>query len=329
MSFADSLLEHLQPFVSLSYPTDRPAHPDCFPDANYYGSGPLDVCLCVSVIIVMAVLRDAFRLWIFEPFVRWKLTHDLDATKRALNGAQKQLNRSVLRFAEQGWALVFYTFQWCSGAYVHWNLPHRIFDHTNVWSNYPHYPLAGPLKLYYLTGLAFYMHQVLIINAEERRKDHVRMMTHHVITVLLMGGSYFYNVTRIGCLIMVIMDFCDILLPLAKMAKYLAVPSIVPDSLFVLFLMSWFVTRHIMFVFAIVQTAINIPMRVDLVWAPERGHYMTHKIFVGFISCLVALEILQCLWFYTAVRIAWRVATVGEPASDDRSDDEGYVYSCS
>ena len=56
------------------------------------------------------------------------------------------------------------------------------------------------------------MHQILILNAEARRKDHVQMMTHHIITVVLMVASYFANFTRVGCVIMVLMDLCDVLL---------------------------------------------------------------------------------------------------------------------
>ena len=97
--------------------------------------------------------------------------------------------------------------------YVHRNLPTRILDPTDLWRDYPHVPLAGPLKFYYLTQTAFYIHQILILNAEARRKDHVQMMTHHVITVILMATSYFSNFVRVGCLIMVIMDWCDIFLP--------------------------------------------------------------------------------------------------------------------
>ena len=82
-----------------------------------------------------------------------------------------------------------------------------------VWHGYPHIPLAGPLKFYYLTETAFYLHQVLILNAEARRKDHWQMMTHHYITVALMISSYSYNFTRVGCLIMLLMDFSDIFLP--------------------------------------------------------------------------------------------------------------------
>jgi acyl-CoA-dependent ceramide synthase len=57
------------------------------------------------------------------------------------------------------------------------------------------------------------MHQILILNAEARRKDHAQMMAHHIITVILMVTSYFTNFTRVGCVIMVLMDWCDIFLP--------------------------------------------------------------------------------------------------------------------
>lgn len=96
---------------------------------------------------------------------------------------------------------------------MHRNVPTRVLDPVDVWINYPHIPLAGPLKFYYLTQSAFYLHQILVINAEAPRKDHWQMMTHHVITVVLMLGSYFYNFTRIGVLIMMLMDLCDIFLP--------------------------------------------------------------------------------------------------------------------
>lgn len=42
-------------------------------------------------------------------------------------------------------------------------------------------------------------------------------MTHHIITVILMWTSYFTNFTRIGALIMVLMDWCDIFLPVGDM----------------------------------------------------------------------------------------------------------------
>ena len=98
---------------------------------------------------------------------------------------------------------------------MHHNLPTAILNPINVWTNYPHIPLAGPIKFYYLLQTAFYTHQILVINAEARRKDHWQMLGHHFITVPLMVGSYFYNYTRVGCLVLVLMDLCDALSPVS------------------------------------------------------------------------------------------------------------------
>jgi hypothetical protein len=61
--------------------------------------------------------------------------------------------------------------------------------------------------------ISLYVHLVLVLNAEAPRKDHWQMMTHHAVTIALIVISYSYNFTRVGCLIMVLMDWCDIFLP--------------------------------------------------------------------------------------------------------------------
>ena len=140
----------LVPFFTLSYPTARPADPDSFPDANYYGTGLLDGCVIVTAIAFMAVLRDVTRIYVFESFARWKLARDLRHAKRKklalangngkanghsngkANGVangnghaapeyvvtpaeRRRMNRSVIRFAEQGWSVIYYTFNLCFG----------------------------------------------------------------------------------------------------------------------------------------------------------------------------------------------------------------------
>ena len=46
------------------------------------------------------------------------------------------------------------------------------------------------------------------------------MMAHHVVTSGLLACSYACNFTLIGTFILAEQDLADILLPLAKMAKY-------------------------------------------------------------------------------------------------------------
>lgn len=130
-------LSFLRPFVTLSYPTDTPVRPDSFPNSSFYNTGPQDLCFLITCIAVMAVLRDALRLGVFEPFATWKLSRDLRhrRNQRKLQGQTngsangnghstgnqpskkelKQMRRSVMRFAEQGWSVTYYPLQWCFG----------------------------------------------------------------------------------------------------------------------------------------------------------------------------------------------------------------------
>ncbi|TRM68056.1 TLC domain-containing protein [Schizophyllum amplum] len=331
------------PFISLSYPIDTPKSPDSFPDSRYYETGPLDLCFMVTVIAVMAVLRDVCRIYVFEPFAEWKLKKDLNtrwegkkrraATNGSANGVgnghvstyaqeERHMKRSVMRFAEQGWSVVYYTCQWSYGFYVHLNLPTQLSDLSVLWTGYPHIPIAAPVKFYYLTEIAFYIHQLLIINAEARRKDHWQMFTHHIITIFLMMASYYTNFTRVGCIIMVLMDWCDIWLPAAKMGRYLDIPHQIYDYTFAFFLVSWFVTRHVLFVCVLWSTWTGLPANINFEWTPEKGHYITHTFWLVFVSSLAALQVLQCMWFFIAMRVAYRVVFQGDAASDDRSDEE-------
>ncbi|KAG2146777.1 TLC domain-containing protein [Suillus clintonianus] len=345
------LPSYIVPFVSLSYPTPPPLNPDSFHHSTYYKTGVLDGCFIITCIAIMAVLRDVVRIFVMEPFARWKLTRAWERSKSQhiqqngnkngvmngnghaghANGDSKpksvmsardarKIHRSVLRFAEQGWSAIYYTLQWSFGFYVHRNLPTQALNPTELWSNYPHSPLAGPLKFYYLTQTAFYLHQILILNAEARRKDHVQMMTHHVLTIFLMVMSYFCNFTRIGCLIMVLMDWNDIFLPIAKMFRYIGLYTLC-DITFTWFLTSWFVARHVLFVIVIKSAWFDGPRLITVGWVPELGHYYSERTYNTFVYLLVALQFIQIIWFWMICRVAWRVIS-GQGASDDRSDDE-------
>ncbi|KAJ6520945.1 hypothetical protein B0H19DRAFT_1204404 [Mycena capillaripes] len=190
------------PFYSLSHRTDTPAEPDSFPDSVYYNTGAKDVCLIISCIAVMADFE-------YERSKRLNGNGKANGNGHTdIKGAmskkeQRHLHRSVLRFAEQGWSAVYYPLQWCFGLYVNYYLPTSIFEPTDLWRNYPHIPLAAPTQ------------------------GPLPDAGPPLISVFLMGASYYFNFTRVGCLIMI-----------AKMCRYINVSQLVCDSLFGLFLWS-------------------------------------------------------------------------------------------
>lgn len=151
----DWMPSYLVPFTTLSYLTSPPPNPDSFVNSNYYGFGYLDLCFMVTLMGIMAVLRDALRLGVFEPFASWKLNRDLrlrtksarssngNGNGKAVNGngklangngketngnghgptkalvgtaqQRRKVHRTVLRFAEQGWQTTYYPCQWLFG----------------------------------------------------------------------------------------------------------------------------------------------------------------------------------------------------------------------
>lgn len=115
------------------------------------------------------------------------------------------------------------------------------------------------------------------------------------------------------------------------------------DITFVFFLVSWFVTRHIAFIFAIISTFIDCPRLIPFEWAPESNRYLSKPAWIVFCTLLSALQViwpdlntelgsywhspqvLQVFWFLMICRITWRVVS-GQGANDERSEDEEWVF---
>lgn len=86
-------------------------------------------------------------------------------------------------------------------------------DIKMVWKNWPDREISGALKWYILVQFAFWLQQIVIVNIEERRKDHVQMFTHHIITCMLLFTSYGYHQTKVANVILCLMDVVDLFLP--------------------------------------------------------------------------------------------------------------------
>lgn len=82
--------------------------------------------------------------------------------------------------------------------------------------------MDGLTKAVYLWEASNYIHQLFVINIEARRSDYVQMTVHHIVTMMLIGGSYVCCFWRIGLVILLLMDPSDILLAVCISRAYQA-----------------------------------------------------------------------------------------------------------
>lgn len=233
------------------------------------------------------------------------------------------------------------------------------------------------MKGYILAQWGFWLQQLIVINIEEKRKDHWQMFTHHVITIGLISSCYYHHFTRIGNYILVIMDVVDIVLSVslpevlaqtdegvtdhkqtAKCLKYCGFTTLC-DVLFGVFLLTWFVARHvlhILVVWSLYADARNyIPnacfsgdaQNVSGPFEAPSGlrHFIEpfykydgivcfhEPVRWAFIIPLVALQLLMCVWFTMAIRVAAKVVCGGsaedvrsDAEDDDEKEDEEFYY---
>ena len=85
-----------------------------------------------------------------------------------------------------------------------------------LWTDWPNRELGFLMKGYILVQWAFWLQQIVVINIEDRRKDHWQMFSHHIITTILIFSCYTYHHTRVGNFILIIMDVVDLFLPVSS-----------------------------------------------------------------------------------------------------------------
>jgi very-long-chain ceramide synthase len=85
----------------------------------------------------------------------------------------------------------------------------------HLWTDWPERELGGLMKGYTLVQLSFWTQQVYIVQLEERRKDYWQIMAHHAVTIFLIVAAYAYHQTRVGTLILVLMDAIELIFPVS------------------------------------------------------------------------------------------------------------------
>ncbi|KAL9085178.1 MAG: hypothetical protein Q9165_007709 [Trypethelium subeluteriae] len=321
----------------VSFPRAR-RHTRKFFELSYYDStkglytqGWDDLYMVAFWLVIFTGLRVAVMDYVLSPFAQ-------------LWGIQKKKTR--VRFAEQAWLLCYDTPSWSLGMYLMYNSNYWLNLHE-LWTDFPTREMTGGLKWYYLVQFAFWLQQIVVVNIEERRKDYSQMFTHHIITCFLLFGSYGYYQTKVGNVILCLMDVVDIILPTAKCLKYLGFHT-APDIAFGVFILTWIIARHVLYLTVCWTIHADVPYTMlygcydsmsGARTSTDGGNEILRHILqpfrdpggevcfnqnirLSFLGLLLALQSVMLLWLVMILKIAWSVIS-GNAADDSRSDDEG------
>jgi len=139
------------------------------------------------------------------------------------------------------------------------------------------------------------------------RGDFTEMFIHHIVTNLLVMGSSFFRLTRVGSMVFLVHDVSDVPVDLSKLANFLKwkVTTIV---CFITMVLVWAVTRLGIFPFVIYKSVLVESYLITQSVPPI--HYYS---FFWFFALLIAMIILlHVAWFGMFIQMGYLLVTKNE-----------------
>lgn len=283
------------PDVEISPDLTQALPPVGAPDLYRFGS---DDFLVITLFTVLLLVARQFAA-----------TYVLMPTARSF-GIHKVFK--LQKFAEAGWFFVYYVpiFSWGLSIVIRHEMS---FPVERIFANSPQDTMSYEVKMYILGQYAFYFHALVVIGIlETRRKDYLEMCIHHIATIGLMTLARGHAFLHIAITVLVIHDFSDIFLYLAKVFNYCKFEA-VTNVTFAIFALSFAVARLGYFP-CVIYTWIT-QCRVA---APHAPLYVYYATIIGFVT----LVFLHVFWFRSILKMVFEALGAGKLDRDPRSDDD-------
>ncbi|KAG5548149.1 hypothetical protein RHGRI_013748 [Rhododendron griersonianum] len=226
----------------------------------------------------------------------------------------------IVKCSESMWKLTYYaTVEICILS-ITYHEP-WLREAKGYFIGWPNQELKIPLKLFYMCQCGFYTYSIAaLLTWETRRKDFSVMMSHHVVTVILISYSYVTSFFRIGSIILALHDASDVFMEAAKVFKY-SEKELGASVCFGLFAISWLLLRLIFFPFWIIKSTSK-----DLCKFLRLSEAYDMSLYYVFNTMLVTLLMFHIYWWYLIWSMIMRQlknqGKVGEDIRSDSEDDE-------
>lgn len=247
--------------------------------------------------VLFTVGRFFLVQFVLKPVANAYMTEDMK------NASKDMLNR----FCESAFRAMYYAPSWLSAFYL-WQREPWAWDKELVWANYPFHEMSDGLRLLNMVQLGWYFHCTYAhVFLDSRKQDFVQMLIHHITAICLINFSVSCRYPRLGLLVYVSLDICDVFLEMAKVFRYLGYELASVASFFFL-VVTWLFFRLGMFPYLVVYSGTFYCPTIN----PDPAFYWT------LVPPAWVLLLLQIYWFILILRIAWRVVVLKHKPDDDR-----------
>lgn len=156
-------------------------------------------------------------------------------------------------------------------------------------------------RIYYKCEMAYYIASLLILFIEPKLKDFFQMVSHHIITLMLIIGSYNAGEWRYGLAIMFLHDCSDPFLELGKLCYFLRMQK-AADVIFLIFTVIFYITRCFVYPIFIVLPALYYTN------FPEEQLVM--KMLLTNLILLMVLNYVWSIFIYKMIQVYCRNGTL-------------------
>lgn len=161
-------------------------------------------------------------------------------------------------------------------------------------------PPSAYLQIFYMATLGHHFERLYYEFVDNRHAPtFYTMVYHHLLTIGLIGVSFWTFLHKYGVFILITHDFTDIILNCSRVLRVFTRASWVPTSLVIMMIISWIWLRLAVFI-RVVLIAL-----AKCYWHPESS---LRRFFVANILFLPALTTLTCLnlfWFVQMIKVAY------------------------
>jgi hypothetical protein len=204
---------------------------------------------------------------------------------------------------------------------------------ANLFLGFPFHPVEADMAWYYLIQSAYnleaFIHlfelsfqvKFLLPSAKTYflpfsvswsptvRGDFREMCIHHIVTNMLVIGSSFFRLTRIGSMVFMVHDLSDIPVDLSKLANFLKWKA-ATAACFATMVLFWLIFRLGMLPFVILKSSIYDGHLVLETGVTPLDCFVVYRSF--FVALLIAIVMLHAAWFSMFIQMGYLLIFKGE-----------------